>query len=294
VIGGGPAGLTAAIYLARFRRSFRILDSGESRAGWDYFSHNVPGYPDGIASHELLKRLRRQAGQYGTEIEPACVTALRKEDEGFVVNTEGTSIAAKTVLIATGAVDIEPELPGITDAVRCGLIRHCPICDAYEVIDKKVALIGYGRCRLYEAILLRAYTKDLTLLTLGKELQLSQNERRVLADASVAIISDPVAELVREGDEIGAWRMHGGVELRFDRLYTALGLVQRSDLARDLGAQVDEDGALVTDAHQRTSVAGLYAAGDVVRGLGQISVAFGHAAIAATDINNRLNGLHVA
>jgi thioredoxin reductase (NADPH) len=294
VIGGGPAGLTAAIYLARFRRSFRILDSGESRAGWDYFSHNVPGYPDGIASHELLKRLRRQAGQYGTEIEPACVTALRKEDEGFVVNTEGTSIAAKTVLIATGAVDIEPELPGITDAVRCGLIRHCPICDAYEVIDKKVALIGYGRCRLYEAILLRAYTKDLTLLTLGKELQLSQNERRVLADASVAIISDPVAELVREGDEIGAWRMHGGVELRFDRLYTALGLVQRSDLARDLGAEVDEDGALVTDAHQRTSVAGLYAAGDVVRGLGQISVAFGHAAIAATDINNRLNGLHVA
>jgi thioredoxin reductase (NADPH) len=222
------------------------------------------------------------------------VTALRKEDEGFVVNTEGTSIAAKTVLIATGAVDIEPELPGITDAVRCGLIRHCPICDAYEIIDKKVALIGYGKCRVYEAILLGRYTKDLTLLTLGKELQLSNAERRLLADAGVKIIGDPVAELVREGNQIGAWRMHGGAELRFDRLYTALGLVQRSDLACNIGAEADEDGALVTDTHQRTSVAGLYAAGDVVRGVGQISVAFGHASIAATDINNRLNGLHVA
>lgn len=294
IIGGGPAGLTAAIYLTRYRRRFRVLDSSESRAGWDYVSHNLPGYPDGIASRELLRRLRTQAQKHGTEIEAARATALTMgADRTFVARTDNESIISATVLIATGAVDVEPELPGIKDAVRLGLIRHCPICDAYEAIDKKVALIGYGKCRINEAILLRAYTSDLTLLTLGRALSLADAERRTLSEIGVRIVEDPVAEVVREGDQIGAWRIHGGRELRFDRLYTALGLIQRSDLARELGAELDEEGALLTDAHQRTSIRGLYAAGDVVRGLGQISVAFGQAAIAATDINNSLNGLRL-
>jgi thioredoxin reductase (NADPH) len=289
IIGAGPAGLTAAIYLARFRRDFRIVDAGASRAALIPLSHNHPGFPDGIPGPELLARMRAQAERYGARILSGRVERLdRTADGGFVATVAGERLHARKVLLASGAVDIEPELPGLSDAIRRGLIRHCPICDAYEVIDQKVALIGYGKCRLREALLLRAYTADLTLLTLGRQLELSEEEHGLLRQAGVRIIEEPVAAIAIEGGRIGAWRMQSGIEHHFDTLYTALGFHLRSELARDLGAETDEDGALIVDDHQRSSVPGLYAAGDVVRGLAQISVAMGQAAVAATDINNSL------
>lgn len=290
VIGAGPGGLTAAVYLARFRRRFAVVESGESRADWDYVSHNLPGYPDGIASREFLARLRRQAERYGADIKRGRVEALTTHPRGgFTARlADGAVIEARTIILATGAEDVEPELPGIESAVRRGLIRHCPICDAYEVIDKRVALIGYGKCRIREAFLLRAYTSDLTVLTLGRELTMSDEEREALRDRGIAVIAEPIKTITLNDDQIEAWQTGSGAELRFDRLYTALGFKVRSDLARGLGARLDEDGAVLTDDHQRTSVPGLYAAGDVVRGLAQISVALGQAAIAATDINNTL------
>lgn len=288
VIGAGPAGLTAAIYLARFRRDFRVVDAGASRAALIPLSHNHPGFPDGIPGPELLARMRAQAERYSASIVSGRVARIEKIGDGFLATVAGESLRARTVLLATGAVDIEPELPGLTDAIRRGLIRHCPICDAYEVIDQKVALIGYGKCRLREALLLRAYTADLTLLTLGRQLELSAEEDALLREAGVRVIKEPVAAVAVEGGRIATWRMQSGIEHRFNTLYTALGFHLRSELARDLGAEMDEDGALIVDDHQRSSVPGLYAAGDVVRGLAQISVAMGQAAIAATDINNSL------
>ena len=195
---------------------------------------------------------------------------------------------AARVLLATGGLDVEPELPGVRDAVRRGLVRFCPICDAYEVIGQRVALIGYGRCKVREALLLRAYTDDLTLLTLGRPLHLAPDDEQALHDANVRILDEPVARLEVEGDRLATWHMHGGAKHRFDTLYTALGTRIRSDLARSLGAAVDEDGALLVDAHQQTTVPGLFAAGDVVQGLSQVSVAAGQAAVAATAINRSL------
>jgi thioredoxin reductase (NADPH) len=137
-------------------------------------------------------------------------------------------------------------------------------------------------------LLLRLYTSDLTLLTLGKEMNIPTDEQEVLREAGIRVLDEAVSELSVEGNKIAAWRMKSGMVHRFDALYTALGLRIRSDLARELGAEHDEDGALIVDTYQRTSISGLYAAGDVASGLTQISVAMGQAAIAATTISNSL------
>ncbi|MBM9594219.1 NAD(P)/FAD-dependent oxidoreductase [Roseitranquillus sediminis] len=288
VIGGGPAGLTAAIYLARFRRDFLVIDGGESRADWIPMSHNHAGFPEGIAGIELLDRMRRQARRYGARIERGTVSRVEKTDHGFRAIVEERVLRAQTILFATGVEDREPELPDLRGAIRRGLIRHCPICDAYEAMGQRVGIIGYGACPVREALLLRAYTDDLTLLTLGRPFEFSDDDRRALAEAGVRMVEDPVDELEVDGDRIDAWRMRSGELLQFDTIYSALGRQVRSNLVRPLGVKCDADGALATDAHQRTSVDGLYAAGDVVQGLAQISVAMGQAAVAATDINNRV------
>ncbi|HET6468817.1 MAG TPA: NAD(P)/FAD-dependent oxidoreductase [Geminicoccaceae bacterium] len=292
VVGGGPGGLTAAIYLARYLREFVLVDAGASRAAWIPLSHNHAGFPDGIPGPELLARMRAQAERYGARIVRGEVQGLeRRPDGSFTAELGGRTLATRRILLATGAEDIEPELPDLDHAIRRGFVRHCPICDAYEVRGRKVAIIGYGKCSIREALLLRAYTSELTLLTLGRDLELPEHERRALREAGVQVLEEPVEAVTVEGDRIVAWQMRSGRPLRFDTLYTALGLRGRSDLATRLGAACDEDGMLLVDDHQRTSVPGLYAVGDVVRGLTQISVAMGQAAVAATDINNCLEPL---
>ena len=289
VIGGGPAGLAAAVYLARFRRDVTVVDAGASRASWIPVSHNIVGFPHGLSGNDLLVRLREQASEYGANLVSGEVTALERDgDGGFSVTYGGCTVAADRVLLATGGLDVEPELPGLRDAVARGLVRYCPICDAYEVREKKVALIAFGKCRVKEALLLRRYTDHLSVLTLGQDLDISDEERRTLTDAGIAVLNTPVTSLRMEGETIAAWHMEDGTRHCFDTIYSALGTRIRSGLATDLGAKADGDGALIVDRHQQTSIAGLYAAGDVVAGLSQISVASGHAAIAATHLNASL------
>jgi thioredoxin reductase (NADPH) len=313
IIGGGPAGLTAAIYLARFRRRFLLVDAGNSRAARIPMSRNHAGFPDGIVGRDLLALMRTQADKHDAPIIEGRVERLdRLEPGGFAADLGTRQVRARMVLMATGAMDIEPPVateaatggrqqgndgagadqPGegrADAAVRYGLIRHCPICDAYEVIDKSVAILGDGHCSVREALLLRAYTDDLTLISMGHRLKFPDSDRETLDECGIRILEEPIQRIEAEGDRIAAWPEGGGAPHRFDAVYSALGLHIRSELAHPLGAERDEDGALITDAHQRTSVPGLYAAGDVVQGLTQISVAMGHAAIAATDINNSLD-----
>lgn len=293
VIGGGPAGLTAAIYLARFRRDFLVVDAGGSRAAWIPLSHNHAGFPKGVQGTELLQRMGSQAVRYGARIIPGDVKELTLlADHSFSALIGEEVLTFKTVLMATGMEDIEPQLPNLENAICRGLIRHCPICDAYEVIDRKVALVGYGKHCVRESLFLRAFTADLTLLTLGGEAEITAADREALRKADVRILHEAVSSIDIEHDQILAWRMKSGEVHRFDALYTALGMKARSELCVKLGADHDEDGALIVNRHQCTSVPGLFAAGDVVQGLGQISVAMGQAAIAATAINNELPSLY--
>lgn len=290
VIGGGPAGLVAATYLARFRRRFLVVDAGESRARLIPLSHNCPGFPRGVAGTELLALLREQAQHYGATIERGTVSNLRVADGLFSAQWDGQTLRARTVVIATGVADIEPPLPDLPRAIARGLVRHCPICDAYEVIDRRVGVIGQGRHALREVLFLRTYTRDLTLLTLGGSLALSDDEHAQLRDAHIALLDIPIDEVYVEKGRIAAVRI-ADLTFRFDTLYSALGAVARSDLAIRLGANHVQEGggpALRVDGHQRTNIPGLYAIGDVVDGLNQISVAAGQAAIAATTIHNSL------
>jgi thioredoxin reductase (NADPH) len=137
-------------------------------------------------------------------------------------------------------------------------------------------------------MLLRSYTADLTVLSLGRPLGVTEDERRELESAGVNLVDEPIAELVAEADGVCARLAESSRVIRFDTIYTALGLRGRSELATRLGAEHDEDGMLIVDDHQRTSVPGLYAVGDVVAGLTQIGVAMGQAAIAASTINSNL------
>jgi len=292
IVGGGPAGLTAALYLARFNRDFLVVDAGDPRAAWIPTSHNIPVFAEGISGHEILARQRAHAERYGARILSGTVMAARRVEDWFelsVVAEDGVrTLAARRVLLATGACDVEPDLPDLPNAVQRGLVRYCPICDGYEARGRKIAVIGYGDRGLAEAVFVaRTYSRDVTLLTLGQGLELDAEEHQTIKQFNIKVIHDPISTLDVEGDRITAMRTGSGEEHRFDVLYSALGLTLRSELGISLGAEHDEAGALVVDDHNRTSVPGLYAAGGVVRGLDQIVVAMGHAAVAATDIHNR-------
>jgi thioredoxin reductase (NADPH) len=289
VIGAGPGGLTAAIYLARYLRDVVVLDDGRSRAAWIPRSHNCPGYPDGIPGPELLERLRRQAARYGVAILPCRAEALDDAGSGrLAVVLEQQTIVAPAVLLATGAEDVQAPIADLDRAIRRGIVRHCPTCDAYEVRDRKVAIIGSGKCRFQEVTLLRTYTAALTVLSLGRPLEMADAERAELQAAGVELVDQAIAELLPEAEGVSALLAQSGRTVRFDAIYVALGLRARSELAVRLGAEHDEDGMLLVDDHQRTSVAGVYAVGDVVQGLTQIGVAMGQAAIAASAINSKL------
>lgn len=293
VIGAGPAGLTAGIYLGRSRRRFLVVDGGASRAAWIPRSHNHPGFPAGIGGRDLLARMRAQAERYGSRIVPATVAALDRLADGTFraaveTATDRGRVAARAVLLATGVADIEPELPDLEGAVARGYVRHCPICDAYEVIDRKIGVIGFGAAAIGEALFLRTYSADVTLLTLGRPMGLTAADRATLAGAGVAVVEAPIGAVAVEGDRIAALRLADGREHRFDTLYSALGTEIRAHLALALGAARDDAGALVVDRHQRTTIPGLWAAGDVVSSLNQIAVAIGQAAIAAIDIHRHL------
>ena len=286
IVGGGPAGMTAALYLARFRRRILLADAGEPRAAWIPASHNIPFFAEGIPGPEILDRQRDHLARYGVPF-TGRATSLAREGGRFVIELDGHApVRARHVLLATGARDVEPELPDLPDAVRRGLVRYCPICDGFESRGRRIAVIGHGAKGAGEAIFIaRSYSDDVTLLTLGHPMQLDAGTRARLEAHRVRIVERPVTGLDVQDGRICALRL-GAEELRFDILYSALGLRYRTELAKSLGAEREPNGALRVDAGMQTSVRGLYAAGDIVAGLDQIVVGMGHAAIAATRIHN--------
>jgi len=291
IIGGGPAGLTAAIYLARFHLGIRLFDCGSSRAAQIPCTRNHAGFPEGISGKELLARMLAQAEKYGAVRELAEVESLRLLDDGFGVRVGEREHAARTVLLATGVVNNRPDMPRELhdEALARGLLRYCPICDGYEVTDKRIGVIGTGSHGVAEALFLRGYSANVTLVA-PEAHDLSEEETAKLDAAGIAQIDGPCGGYAIEGERF-AFDTAGG-RLAFDSVYPALGSKIRSGLAIQVGARADDNGCLEVDDHQRTSVPGLFAAGDVARGLDQISHAMGEAGVAATTIRNLLAERH--
>ncbi|WP_114228901.1 MULTISPECIES: NAD(P)/FAD-dependent oxidoreductase [Sphingomonas] len=288
IIGGGPAGLTAAIYLSRFHLDIVVVDEGNSRASWIPCSHNHAGYPDGIAGSELLRLMREQAQKYGTRVENGRVHRLDREGDLFSADWGAGPVQARTVLLATGLTNRKPpmDMELHDDAMARGLIRYCPICDGYEVTDKRVGIIGSGKNGVGEALFLRSFTADVTLIAPDKALDVATDDRRKLEEAGVTLVNGPAEAIGVTGDCITVDSAAG--LMTFDSIYPALGSDTHTQLAEMIGAKLADDGCVLCDEKMRSSVEGFYAAGDVVHGLDQISHAMGEGGQAATTIRNDL------
>jgi len=192
------------------------------------------------------------------------------------------------LLLATGVTNKRPAMsePLHRAAVATGRLRYCPVCDGFEATDQRLAVIGTGEHGRREAEFLRGYSKGVTLVACDGAHTLSEGDRRELRRIGIGLVDGPVDDIRLEGGEIGLRTPSG--RHRFDLAYAAMGSVVHSELAVALGAAAAEEGCLKVDAHQRTSLSGLYAAGDVVLGLDQISHAMGQAGVAATTIRNDL------
>ena len=265
VVGGGPAGLTAAYYLRRFRRTVACFDDGDSRALRIPLSHNYPAFPNGIAGTDLVNRLTKQLENAGGGIIAERVSDIEVADGGFLVQAGGKTAHARTLLLATGTRDLEPAIEGI-DAIRAnGLLRQCPICDGFEYVDKRIVVIGRGAHGAREADFLRNYSAHVVLVDI-----------------------EPPPRGVEHGSSGVLVRLADGTPIECDVVYAALGSTPKAELAPKLGLELDECGNIVVGQRCDTPVPGVFAAGDIVAGLDQLAVATGHGATAATAMHNYL------
>jgi thioredoxin reductase (NADPH) len=286
IVGGGPAGLTAATYLARFRRNVVLVDAGESRAALIPKTRNYPGFVHGISGPDLVQAQWEQAETYGAHLVRGTVDDLRPNGgDQFSARVGDRTITTSKVLLATGMVDTKPNLPSMREFIYRGAIRFCPICDAFEATDRAIGVLGPAKQALKKALFLRTYSKTIVLLPLG-DADLSDDERRQLQEAGIEMPNEPVVDLIAD-DTITAV-MRSGARRTVDILYPSMGADVRSSLATVLGVDANANGCVLVDDDLHTSIPGLYAAGDVTLDLHQISVATGQAAIAATDIHRSL------
>ncbi|WP_206001784.1 NAD(P)/FAD-dependent oxidoreductase [Paraburkholderia aromaticivorans] len=295
IVGGGPAGLTAALYLARYRRTMRVFDAGESRARLIPVARNVPGFPTGISGEAWLANVREQLTPYDVAPEHAKVEAIKAVSNGFRIDYRpvrggdtqaARPVYARRVLLAAGIRDGLPSVPNADELTRSGLFRLCPICDGYENEGKRVAMLGPAKCALSHAVFMRTFSRDVSVVASDLD-ALSDAEVDSAAASGVSLIALSRLEAPQGADRAVQIIGLGGVIHRFDSVYPVMGCHPRTDV---LGLEVerDEDGMVRTDKHQRTSIEHLYAAGDIVNTLNQISVASGEAAIAATAIHKSL------
>lgn len=292
IVGAGPAGLAAGLYLARYRRRVRIVHDGNSRALWVPRSRNVPGFPDGIIGADLIARMTDHAMRYGAEIAQGRVVEIARgeNDEGFRARLEGGEIVdARGLILATG---VDTNLAKLDSgdhqaAVRNGVLRYCPICDGFEHSDERIAILGSDLHGAAEAMFLRQYSSDVTLIPKW-QMALTDRQRSELEASGVDVLEGRVLRLDATEEAMFVAIEGEAKPRRFDTLYPAFGSTPRSELAVMLGPLTDPKGCIPFSAFSDGLLPGVYAAGDVIEGLDQISVAIGQAAMAATRLHNWL------
>jgi thioredoxin reductase (NADPH) len=294
IVGGGPGGLTAAIYLRRFTRNVALVDKGNSRLRLIPVSHNYPGFPEGVPGHILLGNLASQLQRYGGSVMPGEIVDLRIEDGLFVgdYQPEGeddvVQIRAHTVLMATGVADAGLPIENWREAVAFGSVRLCPVCDGFDVIDKRIAVATADVNPVGHALFMRTFSADVTLFERGSPSMLTSEDRRRLDAAGVRYIDSPLRSVTLDASMKPVLHTEDGQDHEADVFYPMLGENARSGLAAKLGARTAQCDEIVVGEHLETTVPGLYAIGDVVVGLNQIAVAAGQAARAAVRIHNQL------
>lgn len=281
IVGGGPAGLSAALILGRCRRDVVLLDSRKYR---NADAHAMHGYltRDGTPPDELRRLAREELARYpSVELRDATVVDARRDGGAWILEIErGPPVTARALLLATGLVDVLPELPGARE-LHGRRLFPCPYCDGWELLDQPLVALTQPDARgVLFAKVLAQWTHDLVLCTNGP----SRCDRAQLALAGVALDERPIAWLRDDGEAL-VIGFADGTTMRRAAMFYHLGARPRSDLAARLGARVDHEGGVEADRHEHTTVEGLWVAGDASRDALMAIVGAGEGASAAMSIN---------
>ncbi|HZH91270.1 MAG TPA: NAD(P)/FAD-dependent oxidoreductase [Pyrinomonadaceae bacterium] len=295
VIGAGPAGLSAALFLARYRRRVLTFHHNSPR---NIYSHGVHGFlgHHGILPTELLARGREEVTMHGGLVIEGCVTKIERiDEERFRVSTGDEKIVAQSfdarrLLLATGLRDLTPDCPGFREFYGVS-VHHCPDCDGFEVTGKRVAVLGRGKSAAGFTLGMLAWTDKLTLITNGDPGDISDEHLAKLAEFNIPVTNQSIAKL--EGDaetkQLELVRFTDGDALECDALFFNLGTETASNLHEMIGCRIDEDSELVwVDEDQQTSVPGVYAAGDLTPKSQLAVVAAAEGAMAAIHLHKSL------
>ncbi len=286
VIGGGFAGLTAAVWLGRFRRSTLVISSGPSR---NALSRAVHGYPGSEGSNpvELLDKLCREALEYGTEMLTGIAEDVLKTSEGFQILCNNEVYKARRVLLATGTADRKPDIPGFSDFDGISA-WHCPACDAYEYIDKRIAVISWGEYMAGYALNFLTYTNSITVLTDGHEPGTAPDHLAKLEQNNIPVLTAKVSAIEGENGQVERLRLQDGSVLECDAVFYNIDHRPRLNLLQRLECELTGDSAVAVNHKQETNIEGVYAAGDIAPLEELVVVAAAMGAVAASNIHKSL------
>lgn len=265
VIGGGPAGLACALWLARYRHSVGLFDAGDPRNAPTWAVHGYLGLDD-IAPMELRRIGRAQAAEAGAEIETAVVESVDGVCDDFQVHlVDGRVVSSRRVVFATGLRDIIPEIPGLLDFYGTS-IWHCPDCDGPGIQGLRVGVIGWGRSIAAFCMEMLTWTDRMTVLTHGREHELPPASREALERFDIGVRTEPIARL--EGADGSVQRVVFADQevLDVDAVFFHIAYGPGCSIPAELGCDADESGTLIIDVDHQTSVPGIYAAGDITPG----------------------------
>ena len=290
IIGGGPGGLISALYLRRFRRKVILVNAGKPRAAWGKKVRNLIGYDRGISGIALLKRIEKQLQDVGgLDRIQGEAEIFRVKDRFEVAVSNSKTITAKKVIIATGITDVHPQVSNLKKLRDLGLLKYCSICDGFEIRNKPVAVLVKDTFGIEKALFIGNWTKKIKIIApFGFKPTVSQAKKIREIGARIVLCRQLV---------LAPFKVNQGIVVQVDKrapfiasvAYVELGCeVNDSAFSKLRGLRRAKNGFIVATTEQRTSIPGLFAVGDCVNLLGQISVASGQAAVAATTIHNDL------
>jgi thioredoxin reductase len=285
VIGGGPAGLSAALVLARAGRDVVVVDAGSPR---NAPASHLHGYlsRDGLPPRELLAVGRLEVESYGGEIVHGTATALHADVPGYLVNlADGQQLRARRLLVTTGIRDELPDIPGLRDRWARDVL-HCPYCHGREVRDRRLGVIGGPPGAVRFAQIVRQWTHDLVYFT-PPDL-LATAERSQLQARAIGVVEGTIDQLVIDDDQLVGVQLRDGCVVPRDALFVPPRFVANHDLLTGLGCRIDDNGWVTTDPAGQTSVPGVWAAGNVVDPRAQVITAAGAGSAAAIALNGDL------
>ncbi|MGI8890245.1 MAG: NAD(P)/FAD-dependent oxidoreductase [Chthoniobacterales bacterium] len=287
IIGGGIAGLSAAIYLGRAERDTLLIDAGHSMAKWEPEVQNYLGFPDGVGGEELLKYGHRQASHYKVDFAKDEIKSVARRKEGFFLRGRRRTYRTRRLLIATGIFHLPPRIPGVKECLGHSMF-FCKDCDGYRVRGKRIVICGANDEAVEYALGMLHYSPCVIVATNEDKPRWSRKHAALLKKYEIPVHDKKITGVDHCGCRVRGLRFKGGSEVKIDCIFTTRGDIFHTKLAEALGAKLDSEGQIEVDHCMRTSVERLYAAGCVTPANCQMIIAAGQGAAAAQAMNRDL------